>query len=194
VSISTEQRTQEQRSAATKLKLLDATVACLIDLGYRGTTMAAVADRAGLSRGAQLHHFGDRQQIIAAAVVHLADKQLEELQDKAGRLAADGDRPRKALQMLADTVNGPLYAVAVELWVTSRVDSELRTALLPAEPTVRQGLQRWCEDFVTSDPLKAELTVEMLLGSGVRSLLAARPANHRQRLLDCRATLLNGQP
>src|SRR5580700_1002942 len=47
-------RTQQERSAAMRLRLLDAAVDCLHDLGYSRTTTIEVAARAGVSRGAQL--------------------------------------------------------------------------------------------------------------------------------------------
>lgn len=67
---------QADRSAGTRQALLDATVMCLVEDGYVGTTGPAIADRAGLSRGAQLHHFGTRDQLVVAAVEHLAQMRL----------------------------------------------------------------------------------------------------------------------
>lgn len=49
-------RTQQERSTETRERLLDATVQSLIDLGYAKTTTTVVCERAGLSRGAQVHH------------------------------------------------------------------------------------------------------------------------------------------
>lgn len=50
-------RTQAQRSAEMRERLLDATVACLIEYGYAATTTARVVEKAGVTKGAQLHHF-----------------------------------------------------------------------------------------------------------------------------------------
>ena len=96
MTLKTVRRTQAERSATTQRLLLDATVACLVELGYGGTTTAAVAERAGVSRGAQLHHYGTRQRLMGAAVEHLAARRLEWVQDKAGRLPDDSTRPRRA--------------------------------------------------------------------------------------------------
>ena len=62
-------RTQEERSAATRAKLLDATIDCLIELGYAGTTTTLIAERAGVSRGAQLHHFPSKDALYRAVVL-----------------------------------------------------------------------------------------------------------------------------
>lgn len=65
-------RTQEERSAATRAALLDATVACLVDYGYASLTTTRVVERAGVSRGAQVHHFPTKAQLVTEAVRHLA--------------------------------------------------------------------------------------------------------------------------
>src|SRR5439155_19309262 len=65
-------RTQEERSAATREALMDATIDCLVDYGYAGTTTTRVAARARLSRGAQMHHFQRKAPLVVAAPLHLA--------------------------------------------------------------------------------------------------------------------------
>ncbi len=62
-----QRRSQAQRSAATREALLDATIACLVEDGYANTTTSKVAERAGVSRGAHLHHFQTRSALVAAA-------------------------------------------------------------------------------------------------------------------------------
>src|SRR5690242_5936361 len=64
-------RTQEQRRAETRAKLLDAAIESLLEVGYAATTTRAVAQRAGVSSGAQTHHFPRRVDLVAAAVEHL---------------------------------------------------------------------------------------------------------------------------
>ena len=73
-------RTQRERSAATQAALLDAAIDCLIAEGYANTTTSRVAARAGLSRGAHLHHFQTRAALVAAAVERFATRRVAELQ------------------------------------------------------------------------------------------------------------------
>ncbi|MGA8126368.1 MAG: helix-turn-helix domain-containing protein, partial [Mycobacterium sp.] len=54
-------RTQAERSAAMRTRLLDATIECLVSYGYAGTTTPRVAERAGVTRGAQIHHFRSKE-------------------------------------------------------------------------------------------------------------------------------------
>ena len=64
-------RSQDERTAQTRARVLDAVLGCLVERGYAGTTTTAVAARAGVSRGAQLHHYRTRAALVAAAVEHL---------------------------------------------------------------------------------------------------------------------------
>lgn len=183
MTVKTVRRTQAERSASTKRLLLDATVACLVELGYGGTTTSAVAERAGVSRGGQLHHFGTRQRLMGAAVEHLAARRLEWVQQKAARLPADDTRPRQALELLAQALSGPLYAATLELYVAARVDRDLHDALVPVERQLTKELRRLCREYVTEDADQVQLTLDLLLGRGVSSLLSpVRPSRQRQLL------------
>lgn len=196
-------RRQEQRSAATRRALLDATVACLAELGYAGTTSAAVAERAGLSRGAQLHHFGTRDQLVVAAVEHLAQKRLRRVRDQMSRLGPSDARqegsptaatPEPALRLLAEALSGPLYAASLELWVAARSHSTLRAELIPAEDRVNAELAEICRTYVTDDPLEIRLTLDLLLGRGVSGLLTPHPAPRQADVLAAWARRLKGSP
>jgi AcrR family transcriptional regulator len=70
-------RTQEERSATTRARLLDATIDCLSELGYTNTTTTEIAKRAGLSRGAQLHHFPTKAAWLELLVAARTDAELE---------------------------------------------------------------------------------------------------------------------
>ena len=67
-------RTQEERRTATRGALLDATIDCLIEYGYGGVTTTRVVERAGVSRGAQVHHFPTKAVLVSEALRHLAEK------------------------------------------------------------------------------------------------------------------------
>src|SRR3954453_22884836 len=79
-------RTQEERSAAMRVRLLDATIDCLVEYGYAGTTTTRVADRAGVTRGAQVHHFPTKADLVTSAIRHLAAKRTEVAMAELDRL------------------------------------------------------------------------------------------------------------
>ena len=126
-------RTQAQRSATTQQALLDATIECLVEEGYANTTTTRVAERAGMSRGAHLHHFQTRSALVAAAVEHLRVRRAEELMAAADALPSGPERVTQALDLLWRSYTSPLFQGALDLWSAGRTDAELRGHLVKIE-------------------------------------------------------------
>ena len=146
---------QQERSRATQQRLLDATVECLVERGWSGATTTVIAERAGVSRGAQLHHYPTRAALVLAAVTHLADRRATELRAEAGNLTADRDeRLDRVIDMLAALFTGPLFVAALELWVAARTDPELRGALVPLEDRVGREMHRLTVELLEADETK----------------------------------------
>jgi AcrR family transcriptional regulator len=135
-----QRRTQAQRSAATRAALLDATVASLVEVGYANTTTTGIAERAGVSRGAQMHHFPAKADLVAHAVEHLAEKRIELLRSGVECLDGSADRIGGALDLLWDSHHGPLFRATLELWIAARTDDDLRERLAPVERKVVASL------------------------------------------------------
>lgn len=135
-------RTQEERSTATRTLLLDATVDCLIEYGYAATTTTMIAERAGVSRGAQLHHYPTKAELVTAALEHLATKMGAELLDDLGdglRLPSGTERVTAWVDAAWARYASPLFEAWVELWVAARTDDNLRSVLAPTEERIRTG-------------------------------------------------------
>lgn len=181
-------RTQESRSAETRLRVLEATTACLVEHGYAGTTTAAVQARAGVSRGALMHHFGSKNELLVAAVRHLAARRGANLIEQANALDDDDhdDRTSQAIDLLWGTFTGPLFTATLELWAASRTDAELRAAVLEFERALRRELdiamRRLFGSAVADSPAFAdaiEFTLQFMRGAALTSIL--RTDLHRQR-------------
>jgi AcrR family transcriptional regulator len=135
-------RSQAERSAATREALLDATIASLVEDGYANTTTSRVAERAGVSRGAHLHHFQTRSALVAAAMERLAERRQRELLAAAERLPSGRERLIQGLDLLWAGYASPLYQAALDLWSHARTDPELRERLVAVERDLdRQTLQ-----------------------------------------------------
>jgi len=67
---------RQERSRTTRRRLVEAAVECIGELGWHGTTVAVIAERAGVSRGAAQHHFPTREDLVTAAVEHVGDVQI----------------------------------------------------------------------------------------------------------------------
>jgi AcrR family transcriptional regulator len=135
-------RSQAERSATTRDALLDATIACLVEDGYANTTTSRVAERAGVSRGAHLHHFQTRQALLAAAMERLAERRGAEMLAAAEQLPDGRERLVKGLDLLWASYANPLFQAALDLWSHARTDPDLRERLVPVERRLdRQTLE-----------------------------------------------------
>jgi len=130
-------RTQAERSASMRARLLDATIECLHDLGYARTSTPEIARRAGVSRGAQLHHFPTKAELVTSAVEHLFDRRREEFLQAFRARPAGQDPAEAAIDILWSMVSGPTFYAWLELVVAARTDAELREPV--AQLTTRLG-------------------------------------------------------
>jgi AcrR family transcriptional regulator len=131
-------RTQEERRAETKRRVLDAAIDCLVEDGYFNLTTGRVADRAGVSRGAQLHQYPTRQELVVAAMEYLANRRAAGLREEAARLPDDADRTAAALALFWSQFSGRLFQAGIELIIAARTDAVLRAALTPFERELRR--------------------------------------------------------
>lgn len=121
--------TQDEKTAETRRRLLDAAIVCLVDRGYANTTTSEIAERAGLSRGAQLYHFPKKEELLTSAVWHLFELKFGEMKEKVSRLTNENDRRGMAIDLLWEVANGRLATAWTELVVASRTDSYLRESV-----------------------------------------------------------------
>ncbi|HXJ36914.1 MAG TPA: TetR/AcrR family transcriptional regulator [Candidatus Eisenbacteria bacterium] len=124
--VSKERRTQAERSATTRWRLLDAAIECLHDLGYARTSTPEIARRAGLSRGAQLHHFPTKAELVTSAIERLFERRREEFLRAFAARPAGSDPCETAIDILWSMVSGPTFYVWLELVVAARTDPELK--------------------------------------------------------------------
>jgi len=123
---------QAQKSAMTRDRILEAAINCFIELGYTNVTTAVVASSAGVSRGAMLHHFPSKTELIQAAVEYLHDKLLQDYTVRVGNIPANlkGRKRRRAgIDAYWEHLTGDLFVVYHELCVASRTDPELKSIL-----------------------------------------------------------------
>lgn len=125
---------QQTKSENTRVLILDAAIDCFFEFGYRDTTTEKIAKAAGVSRGAMLHHFASRFELIKATVQHLNDKRLEMFEREEGEVQADAVHSRidEGIDTYWRQLNTSYFVVFHELQVASRTDKELRSVLIPA--------------------------------------------------------------
>lgn len=99
---------------------------CLVELGWTGTSTTEVARRAGLSRGAQQHHYRTKSELVAAAADHLLHRQQAEFERAFAQLPPDRRDVAGALDLLWEIFQGPTFTALLELGVAARTDADLR--------------------------------------------------------------------
>ena len=187
---------QEQRSRVMRGRLLEATVDLLVERGFAGTSTTLVSERAGVSRGAQLHHFPTKNDLVVAAVEHLTEVRGAELRAAAAGLPQGSRRTRAVLTMLADHFTGPVFTAALELWVAARTDAALLAAVAPLEQRVGREAHRLTVDALGADetvPGVRELvqgTLDLVRGLGLATTIGDDSAR-RRRILDEWARVLD---
>jgi AcrR family transcriptional regulator len=180
---------QEERTRAMRARLLEATVDCLVERGFSHTSTTLVSERAGVSRGAQLHHFPTKNDLVVAAVEHLTDVRGADLAAAAERLPTGERRTRAVLQMLADHFTGPVFTAALELWVAARTDEALMAAVEPLEQRVGRETHRLTVELLGADESRpgvrelVQTTLDLVRGLGLANTISD-DARRRTRILD----------
>ncbi len=180
---------QEERTRAMRARLLEATVECLVERGFAGTSTTLVAERAGVSRGAMLHHFPAKNDLVVAAVRHLTELRGAELAAAVRRLPTGPRRTRAVLRVLGDHFTSPVFTAALELWVAARTDPDLLAAVAPLEQEVGRETHRLTVVALGTDesrPGNRELvqaTLDLVRGLGLAATISD-DARRRGRILD----------
>lgn len=179
-----------------RARLLEATVDCLIERGFGGTSTTLVSERAGVSRGAQLHHFPTKNDLVLAAIEHLTAIRGAELAAAAQALPDGAGRTRAVLQMLADHFTSPVFAAALELWVAARTDPQLLAAVTPLEQRVGREAHRLTVEALGADESRpgvrelVQATLDLVRGLGLANTISD-DARRRSRILDQWAATLD---
>jgi AcrR family transcriptional regulator len=144
-------RTQAQRSSETKAALLDATLDLLVESGYKATTTTAVAERAGVSLGALLHHFPTKTDLLTAAIGHAFDRRTAEYRRAMVAVDDAEDKLDATLDLLWSMWTGPTFTAFVELWVAARTDAELAGPLVAVDREFLQTSQEIYAEYFLGD-------------------------------------------
>ncbi|MEV0676210.1 TetR/AcrR family transcriptional regulator [Actinosynnema sp. NPDC050436] len=186
---------QADRSAGTRRKLMEATVGCLVEFGWSGTTTTVVAERAGVSRGAQLHHFRTRGELVAAAVEHLGAESVHHLRERAALVGSAPDRIVAVVELIADFYASDLFTAALELWVAARTDADLKTVVVPLEARLGRETHRLAVELLDADETEpgvreaVQITLDLVRGLALANQLTddrkrrTRVVRHWARML-----------
>jgi AcrR family transcriptional regulator len=166
---------KQDRSRATRQRLLEAAVSCLAEHGWAGSTVSVVAERAGVSRGAAQHHFPTREDLFTAAVEYVAEERSTAIRALFPEGAA-GDR-RAVVTALVDLYTGPLFRAALHLWVAASNEEQLRPRVTELEARVGRETHRIAVELLAADESRPGVRetvqgmLDMARGLGLANLL-----------------------
>ncbi len=177
-------RTQQQRRDETRGALLDAAIESLIEVGFARTTTLEVQRRADVSRGALLHHFPSKAELLVAAVEHLAEMRARELKVLARQLPDGRERGQSrtdaVLELIWQCFSGPFYQVSMELRSAARTDAELRPVLIAAERSLRDRIFAQARTLFGADVAEhpaleraLDLTLQLMIGAANSAVIHA---------------------
>lgn len=187
---------KQDRSRLTRERLLEAAVASLAESGWARTTVATVAAKAGVSRGAAQHHFPTRGDLVTAAIRYMSDVRLSELRSTVAAPPAGSNRTRWALDQIVGLYTGALFGAALHVWAEAAVDAELRAHVVPLERTLAREAYRLAVtllDVDADDPRIRNVvagTLDLARGLGLADVLTD-DTQRRSRILDAWANQLD---
>lgn len=133
-------RTQAQRRAGTRERLLGAAYEGLVEVGYASLTTTEIVKRAGVSQGALFNHFASKGELLGE-VARFVLARLVALHQRKLAAQSTGEDALLALDVLwNDVYKTAEVAAALELSMAARTDEDLHRHLLPVQQKHRGAI------------------------------------------------------
>lgn len=110
------------KSRRTRTRILTIAMQLFAEIGYAGATNARIAEGAGITRGAMLYHFPDRESLVEAAVSHIQTLRERLLQAAADTAPHGPDRTDYAIDTYWRLLHEPAFTAFAELERAGRTD------------------------------------------------------------------------
>ncbi len=188
---------RQDRSRATRARLLESAIGCLAELGWGRATVAVIAERAGVSRGATQHYFPTREDLFTAALEHMAEVRLAEIKREAARLpAGSAHRTKDVVGLLVRLYTGPLFRAALQIWAAASASDFLRGLVLPLEARLGREAHKAAIELLNADESvpgvheAVQATLDLARGLGLADTLAD-DSRRRDRVIAQWAAMLD---
>ncbi|TAI66807.1 TetR/AcrR family transcriptional regulator [Bradyrhizobium sp. Leo170] len=177
-------RTQAERSEATQTQLIEAAVKLVRANGLRGLRTVEVAELAGVSRGALLHHFKSKHDLLVAVIRHVNEVSLVESARRAHLAQNSGNDPIEGIIKDAqDFYFGDYFFIELAIAMSADSDSRiLKRETYRNSRTSRFSVEAaWLEALMSSGVPKQlasdilSLTLSVVRGYSVRTLIEKDP-------------------
>jgi AcrR family transcriptional regulator len=187
---------QQDRSRVTRQRLLESAVDSLCEIGWQGTTVAVVAERAGVSRGAAQHHFPARENLFTAAVEYMAEVRIDEIKREVVGLPTGKGRTIAVVGQLVSFYTGPTFRAALQVWAAASADPVLRASVLPLEAKLAREAHAAAVDLLGVDESvpgmheTVQATLDLARGLGLANVLTD-DSKRRKAVIERWATMLD---
>lgn len=177
---------QQDRSRATRERLISATIEVLATEGWQASTVSVVAERAGVSRGAAQHHFRTRESLITATLEQTFDELTGRTSVMHETLPLGPGRIEAVLTRAVDIYTGTQFKAALQVWSAAASDPGLRDLIRPLERKFARAAHRMTVHAIagdTDDPAVHRLvqaTLDMARGLGLADTLSDDSARRKQ--------------
>jgi AcrR family transcriptional regulator len=193
---------QAEKSQMTRAAILEATVQCLVTIGYAQTTTEKIASQAGVSRGAMTHHFKSRAEVFNAVAKYITEKRAEEYERLITRInVPPGTLPnekhmRETMTVCHQYYASPSFIALHELLRGARTDKALKRAMTALEKSLDQKisdamLKRFPYLSVVEDTreMLMDLIMSSMQGVAVDMAPHLKKGKRLERLLDLLASI-----
>jgi AcrR family transcriptional regulator len=120
------------KSRRTRARILDEAVKVIASSGYAAATNAAVAEAAGITRGAMLYHFPTREDLLEGVIGYLQAERAELFRRAAEDLPPGADVTEHAIDSYWDLLRHPAFTAFMELEMAARTDPVVAALIAPA--------------------------------------------------------------
>ena len=151
--------TQSERRATTRARLLEAAIDCIYEMGYARASTTEIARRAGVSRGAQVHHFPTKVELVSAALEHSMEQRIGEYWAMLEHVPAGPERLNASIDLLWQVFDSKHGESWIEIAVAARQDDELRPYVHAVAESHRQAVQEMFQRLFPPPPSTEGISV-----------------------------------
>ncbi len=170
-------RTQAERSEETRTRILKAAANLIRKRGYARFRTAEVAKEAGLSRGAQLHHFPTKDSLVVATLEYVC----EEARMLSRRRASAVNRPRDLIEAVIEDAREFFFSehfmIAIDIVLSTSTDQSVRKQILDISRRARRPAEAAWAEALAANGVPGQLasdivalTLSLVRGMALRTL------------------------
>lgn len=180
-------RTQADRRASTRRRILDAALRTLLEKGIAGASTWAICETGGFSRGTLLHHFRQRTQLFEALVAEQSEASLKSLHETMASASRD-EKLSLFLDWLWSTLDGDFFTIGLEILTAARTEADLLQAVRNGGDALAKLLDVYVDEIAASypedrrDSLMTALqgSIHMVRGIGLDLTIAGDRTKHQR--------------